>query len=392
MGNGTSSIQIAFYKNMKTFTTLKNLANNLSNNISTDNSNLMGQLISDQHRYLIQKYFDNEKSVTTTTVGNMSLTLTVAPIAGATSATLTSTWTYPTCIQLVNFSDGEQRSVLFTLSSASITWSGGLTSAVTTAITAVGVQGYALPANVSKLKDFTVNVGQQKFLPTEIQTRREWDLVNFLPYNSDIPNYFFVYNGFINIFPIPSTTGYVITFNYKTRVPDLSFEDYSTGTLNTVGMVAGSTSITGLATNWLSSGRYPSGVDISEYNLFFRADPPYGDGIWYPILQFNSDTSLTLSLPVVNAPNITSATTYTIGQLPLLSEDFQDMLVYGSMMVYYNNIVHDEGRYKMNKGLYDERKVMLENYAGTKTALSIDLSTNPVQNNPNLYTFYNSSM
>ncbi len=377
---------------MKTFSILKNLATNLSNNTSSANDTLMGQLISDQHRYLIQKYFDNEKTVTTTTVGAMNLTLTGAPIAGATSATLTVTWTYPTCIQLVNFSDGEQRSVLFTLSSAAISWQGGLTSGVTTAINAVGVQGYALPANVSKLKDFTVNVGQQKFLPTEIQTRREWDLVNFLPYNSDIPNYFFVYNGFVNIFPIPSTTGYVITFNYKTRVSDLTFTDYNTGHIDTAGMVAGSTSVTGLATNWSSSGGYPIGVDITEYNLFLRADPPFGDGIWYPILQFNSNTSLTLALPVVNAPNITSSTTYTIGQLPQLSEDFQDMLVYGALMTYYSNIVKDVDRYKSNKLLYDERKVLLEDYAGTKTALSVDLGTNPIQNNPNLFTFYNTSM
>lgn len=377
---------------MRTFTQLKNLFTNLSNNTSTSNDTLAGQLISDQHRYLIQKYFDNEKTVTTSTIGNMSLTLTGAPIAGATSATLTSAWTYPSCIQLVNFSDGEQRSVAFTLNSASITWEVGLTSAVTTAITAVGVQAYALPANVSKLKDFTVNVGQQKFLPKEIQTRREWDLVNFLPYNSDIPNYFFVYNGYVNIFPIPSTTGYVITYNYKTRVADLTFSDYSTGTLASGGMTAGSTTVTGLATAWSATGGYPTGTDISYYNLHIRANPPYGDGIWYPISKFTSDTLLTTTLPVVNAPNITAATTYTIGQLPVLSEDFQDMLVYGALMVYHNGIVKDKEKYAMYKGMYDERMKLLESYAGTKTALSIDLSTQPTQNNPNLFTFYNTSM
>ncbi len=377
---------------MKSFTTLKGLATNLSNNTSTANDTLMGQLVNDQHRYLIQKYFDNERTVTTTTVGAMTLTVTVAPVAGATSATLSSAWLYPTCLQLVNFSDGEQRSVLFTYNSTAISWSGALTATVTTTISSVGIQGYPLPANVSKLKDFTVNVGQQKFLPTEIQTRREWDLVNFLPYNSDIPNYFFIYNGFVNIFPIPSTTGYVITFNYKTRVADLSFADYSTGTLDTAGMVAGSTSVTGLATSWVTTGLYPTGVDLTSYNLFIKANPPYGDGIWYPILQFNSNTSLTLALPVVSAPNITNTTTYTIGQFPLLSEDFQDTLVYGALMTYYSNIVKDKVAYQSAENEYKKRLVMLEDYAGTKTALSVDLGTNPVQNNPNLYTFYNASM
>lgn len=377
---------------MKTFTNLKNLFGSLSLNSSTTNTSLGGQLINDQHRYLIQKYFDNEKTVTTTTVGSMSLTLTGSLSASATSATLSSSWAYPTCIQLVNFSDGEQRSVLFTLGSASITWQGGLTSSVTSSITAVGVQAYALPANISKLKDFTVNVGQQKFLPTEIQTRREWDLVNFLPYNSDIPNYFFVYNGFVNIFPIPSTTGYVITFNYKTRVADLSFEDYSTGTLAAGGMVAGSTTVTGLSTNWLSSGGYPSSTDISYYNLNIKANPPYGDGIWYPILQVDSNTSLKTQLPIVNAPNITASTTYTIGQLPLLSEDFHDMLVYGALKTYWSTIVPESNKFKEFDAMYKERLMLLEDYAGTKTALSVDLGTNPIQQNPNLFTFYNTSM
>src|SRR5260221_3631028 len=377
---------------MKSRTTLRNLFGSLSQNTSSVNLTLADQLIDDQHRLLLQKYFDNERSVTTTTTGAMSLTLTGSLSVGATTGTLSVVWAYPTCYQLVNFSDGEQRSVLFTLSSASISWSGGLTGSATTAITAVEVQSYALPANVSKLKDFTVNVGQQKFLPTEIQTRREWDLVNFLPYNSDIPNYFFIYNGFVNIFPIPSTTGYIITFNYKPRVPNLTFDDYSTGTINTAGIVSGSTSVTGLSTSWVSSAGYPIGVDISEYNLFLRANPPYGDGIWYPILQFNSNTSLTLALPVVNAPNITSSTTYTIGQFPLLQEDFHDMLVYGALITYFNSIVPDTNKVKYYDAMYKQREELLADYAGTKTALSIDLSTNPVQNNPNLYTFYNTSM
>lgn len=377
---------------MKTFSTLKNLFGSLSQNTSAANLLVGGQLINDQHRYLIQKYFDNEKTVTTTTIGSMNLTLTGAPTIGAVSATLTSVWTYPTCIQLVNFSDGEQRSVLFTLSSAAITWSGGLTSAVTTAISSVGVQGYALPANVSKLKDFTVNVGQQKFLPTEVQTRREWDLVNFLPYNSDIPNYFFIYNGFVNIFPIPSTTGYVITFNYKTRVADLSFSDYSTGTLAAAGMIAGSTTVTGVSTNWSTSGGYPIGTDIGYYNLNIQANPPFGDGIWYPISSFTSNTILTTSLPIVNAPNITSSATYSIGQLPVLSEDFHDMLVYGALKIYFSSIVPDTNKFKEFDALYKERLVLLESYASTKTALSIDLSTKPQRNNPNLFIFYNTSM
>ena len=288
--------------------------------------------------------FFDERTVTTSTIGGQDLTLTGSLIVGATSATLSSAWTLPTVTQLVNFSSGEQRETLFTQGSASVSWQVALTQTADTDISTVGVQYYDIPANVSKIKNDTISVGQLKYQPVPIMSRQDWDLVNFLPYTSDIPNYFFIYNGKLGIFPIPSTTGNILQFNYKTRVADLSLEDYSTGTLAAAGMVAGSTAVTGLATNWISSGGYPQDVDISYYNLMIRANPPYGDGIWYPILKFTGNTTLVTALPIINAPNITTATTYTIGQFPVLFEDFHDMLVYGALKTYYASIVRDEGR------------------------------------------------
>lgn len=373
---------------MKTYTTLTNLATNLSQNTSTENTALMGQLINDQHRYLLQKYFDNERTATTSTVGGQNLTLTGSLSIGAVSGTLTAAWTYPTVTQLVNFSSGEQRSVLFTQGSAAISWQVTLTETATTAISSVGVQYYAIPANISKIKNDTITIGQLQYQPVFVQTRAEWDLINFLPYTSDIPNYCFIYNGQLGIFPIPSTTGNVVTFNYKTRVADLTFSDYSTGTLEALGMVAGSTAVTGLATSWIATGLYPSLTDITYYNLNIKANPPYGDGIWYPISKFNSNTSLTLSVPVINAPGISNTTTYNIGQMPLLSEDFHDMLVYGALMTYYATIVKDTDKFKLFENLYEERLVLLEDYAGTKS-VNVDLETEPNFQNPNLFLYAN---
>jgi len=348
----------------------------------------MAQLINDQHRYLLEKYFDNERTVTTSTVGGQNLTLTGSVSAGATSATLSSSWTYPTNQQLVNFSDGEQRNVLFTQGSSAITWEVALNSNVTSAISTTGVQYYSIPANISKIKNNTITIGQLKYQPTPIMSRQEWDVVNFLPYTSDIPSYFFIYNGQLGIFPVPSTTGNVLSFNYKTRVPDLSFSDYSTGTLNTAGMVAGSTTVTGLSTSWITTGLYPQNIDIGYYNLYIRANPPHGDGIWYPISRFNSETSLTLALPVVNAPNITNATSYTIGQMPLLEEDFADMLVYGALLTYFSTIVKDQGKFNQFDTMYKERLELLEDYAGTKS-VNVDLESEPQQVNPNLFIYAN---
>lgn len=369
---------------MRTFDNLRTFATTLSSNTSAANLTLMGQLINDGHRYLLQKYFDNERTFTTSTVGGQSLTLTGSLSIGAVSATMTATWSYPTNTQLVNFSSGEQRSVLFTSGSAALTWAVALTKTATTAISSVGVQYYSIPANISKLKNDTISIGQLKYQPTFVMTQQEWDNINFLPYTSDIPNYCYVYNGQLGIFPIPSTTGNVMTFNYKTRVADLSYSDYSVGTLAT--MAAGGTAVTGTSTLWTA---FPQNTDIGFQNLNVMANVATGgDGLWYPISKFTSATALTLALPVVNAPSITTATTYTIGQLPLLSEDFSDMLVYYAMMTYFNSIVKDSDKYKLYKDLYDTRLELLEQYAGTKN-VNVDLQAEPNPTNPNLFLYSN---
>lgn len=370
---------------MKTFTTLKNLFTNLSNNTTTANDSLGGQLISDRHRYLIQKYFANERTYTTVTVGGEDLGITASLIVGATSATLDTAWPSITCQQLVVFSGGEQRTVNFTQGSTAITWRPALTEVADDEISTVGVQAYPIPPTVSKIKNDTITVGQLVYTPAPVQSIQEWTLLNALPYTSDIPNYFYIYNGQVMFWPIPSTSGNIITFNYKGRVPDLSFADYSTGTLS--GITVGSNSITGVTTAWNSTGTYPLNTDLTFFNLFIRIDPPKGEGLWYQIQSFQSDTALTLVQPIQNAPSST-ATAYTIGQLPLLEEDFHDMLVYGALKIYFSSIVKDETLYGQYNGLEAERLTMLEDYAGTKS-VNVDLGAQPIPNNPNLFIYAN---
>lgn len=357
----------------------------LSQNASASNLSLGQQLINDQHRYLIEKYFDNERTATTTTIGGKNYTLTAPPAANATSATLTAAWTLPTVTQLVTFSDGEQQNTLFTNGSTAISWGVGLTNAVTTAISTIGVQAYRIPANISKIKDVTVNIGQLKYTPMEIHTRQEWDQVNFLPYTSDIPQYFFIYGGFLNLWPIPSSTGNILTYNYKIRVADFSFADYTTGTITS--MVIGSTAITASGSTWSAQFPLTTTPDLIGFNnLYLQVSPPQGDGTWYKISNFLTDTTLVLEQPVVQAPSITSAS-YTIGQLPLLQEDFHDMLVYGALKTYFSSIVKDTDKFQQYNSLYIERLQLLEDYAGTKTAMSVDLGAEPMYNNPNLFIY-----
>lgn len=354
----------------------------LSQNNSTANVTLGGVLINAQHRYYLQKYFDNERSYTTVTIGADDLTLTGTLASGATSGTLSSAWTDITCQQLVVFSNSEQRTVTFSQGSTTIFWSTGLTSSATADISTVGVQAYPIPANVSKIKNDTITVGQLVYTPAPVQSIQEWTMLNALPYTSDIPNYFYIYNNQVNFWPIPSTSGNIITFNYKARVADMTYADFSTGTIT---VVAGSNAITGSSTNWNSSAGYPLNTDLSFANLMISGTPPKGDGLWYPIQSFGSNTTLTTLLPIVNAPTA-AGQSYVIGQFPLLHEDFHDLLVYSSLKIYYSSIVSDTNKYKEFDALTREREKLMESYLGTKS-VNVDLGSQPVPNNPNLFIY-----
>jgi len=441
---------------MKSFTTLTTFFTTLSQNGSTANQSLGGILVNDNHRYLIQKYFDNERSFTMTTVGPQTLTVTATPTVGDTTATLSATWPYISCQQLVVFGDSEQRTVFFTQGSTSISWqkgtgligsqfattavipsgatsatlssvwatasqvstasfSDGSTKTITftqnsatiswvgglaegvqayvyafptnTSISCVGVQSYPLPANISKLKTSTITIGQLVYTAYPVNSVAEWTRLNALPYTAAYPAYFFIYNNQLSFWPIPSTVGYVITLYAQINVADMTYADYSTGTISTASV--GSNAITGSSTSWNAIGNFPLNTDLTFANLFLQITPPKGDGLYYQIQSFQSDTALTLIKPIVNAPNISSAA-YTIGQYPLLHGDFHDIPVYWALKVYYSSIVKDAERAQLYDGIMANKLNLMEAYESTKQ-VNVDLGTSPVQRNPNLYTFAISS-
>jgi hypothetical protein len=364
---------------------LVNTFTTLSQNSATSNGTLGQMLVNEQHKQLLLKYFDNEWTVTLATIGGGTLaTLAVQP-SGATSATLSTAWPNINCQQYVVFANGEQRTVEFVQNSTAITWTPSLTNAGTTAvITTQGVQFYPLPANVSKVKSGTITIGQLQYTPAPVQSIQEWNQLNALPYTSDIPAYFYIYQNKLGFWPIPSSSGNVITIQCQVTVPNMTYSDYSTGTLATV--TVGSSNIVGSGTSW--SSVFPTGTDLTFANLFLVANPPSGDGIPYQIRSFSSATQATLVKPIVNAPG--TGATYTIGQYPYLSPDFHDAIVYGALRIYFSSIVKDPDRYALYNGLFDEKKELMKYYLGTKH-VNVDLSVSPIQQNPNLYIYPSSS-
>ncbi len=354
----------------------------LTQNFSSAGQSLASTLLNDQHRYLLLKYFDNERVITVPTIGPQELTITNAALpAGSTSATLTTAWTLASCQQLTVFSDGEQQNVNYTQGSTAISWNIGTTAVQTSdALSTMGCGTYSLPANVSKVKNNTITIGQLVYTNAPIHSIQEWTRLNALPYNSSIPAFFFVYERTMGIWPIPADTGSPMTIYAQIRVPDLSYADYTTGTIST--MSVGSNTIT-LSGSTLSS-EFPLNTDLAFANLYFIAQPPSGDGYAYPIQSFASDTTVTLQGQVLHAP--ATGGTFLIGQYPVLSDEFHDAICYGALRAYYGSVNKDTDRYNLYNTLFGEKTALMNDYLSTRQ-LNVDLSPAPATPNPNL--FYN---
>lgn len=433
---------------MISYTSQRNKFGILVQNSSAENLSLYDFLANIEQKYLLQKYFNNEASFSITTVGSVNLTLSASPAIGAVTSTLASNWTNPsgqisttfsdgeirnvtytngstsmswqggliglqfqltttvasggtsatlltpwayiTGSYLIQFSDGEQKTVTLTNLSTAVSWTGGLaglvqayfnTSVITTQIGVGGQQYYNLPPDYSKLKTGTLTIGNLKWTPTEILTRQEWDNLNVFPYYADIPSNFFIWNDQqFALWPIPSTTGNIISFNYKRRVPDLSIADYTTP--GTISVANGSTTVTGsstvftITTNAVSESRYIQFAPTATSSTS-------GDNLWYQIASVNSATSITLVSPY-QGTSVTSSSTYVIGQMPVLPEDFQDMILWKCLAHYFGSIVDNPEKYKQYQSMYDEKLELLAEYSGSKT-VQVNLARKANYLNPNLF-------
>lgn len=248
-----------------------------------------------------------------------------------------------------------------------------------TAVTVAQQQGYALPANYSKMKTVTITIGNLKWTPTEVLTRREWDQLNVFPYYSDIPVNYFIYNGQVNIWPIPSSASNTITYNYKIRVPDLTFADF-TGTCT---MTTNSASVTSSSADWLANYLVTAGSAVN-LNLYLQPAAPKGDNNWYQVSSITSTTALILANVYPSTQATQTTVSYTIGQMPLVYEDFHDLLVYRALVLYFSSINSDPNKVSEFKAMYEEGEERLAEYSGTKS-VSVNLSQRLNYQNPNLY-------
>lgn len=232
-------------------------------------------------------------------------------------------------------------------------------------------QFYNLPPQVKELINLTVTIGTVKWIPKVCPTRDYWDSLNVITFYQDYPSFFFVYNQQVGIFPAPASSGNAIEMHYKVRIKDLSQADYATGTV----------SIT-TATNTLTGGLTTFTKNMED--RWIRIAEPTGDGNWYQIKTYNSATSLTL-YNNYTGPTVVSGSSYIIGEMPIMPEDYQDLALYRALYIYYNSRVPNPTQAGIYKSLYDEGYKMLDSEFGQKTTnVELTDTQSPVYN-PNLF-------
>lgn len=294
---------------MKTYTSYLNDIPRIINNSDSDNATWAMEMINDAIRYLVTKYYFNERS-----------------------------YTVP---------NG----------------------------TVAGTQFYNLPPQVKKLIDVTILVGNVLWRPKECPTRQFWDDLNVVQFNQDYPSYFFVYNGQVGIYPKPASSGNTFTMNYKTRITDLSQADYSTGT---VAITTNTTTVTGSGTTFTNS---MAGQWIRV--AFSSTNSANGDNQWYQIDSVTNSTTLVLKNAYTGA-SVTGGT-YTIGEAPILPEDYQDLPLYRLGIIYYTTRFPDPVRAGQYQALWDDGERRLNEEFGSKTTNVVLEDTDGQMINTNLY-------
>lgn len=186
-----------------------------------------------------------------------------------------------------------------------------------TLTTVASQQAYTLPYDCDTVREVSVTISTQRHTPRKVATQEHWDRLNASTFTADIPEWYFVFNGQVKLWPTPATAGNTINIVQKTRVIDLSIADYTTGTIVTA--TNSTTAIVGATTSWNASmvGRWIQITNTSAANG--------GDGIWYEIAGVADTTHLTLTRAYGGTSITTGTATYTIGQMPLLPESAQDL-------------------------------------------------------------------
>jgi len=220
-----------------------------------------------------------------------------------------------------------------------------------TLTTVAATQFLTLPGQVDRiLSKPYVTIGNIKYQADMSPSFDHWTEKNMFTYSSDIPEWAYLWQGQLGLFPIPSVGGYTVTMNTKQKPIDLSQADYTTGTITTTSTTGspGVTTVTGSGTSWGASmiGRW---IKIASAASDTAAHS--GDDNWYQIASVPSATTLTLNGVYGGTALSGASCAYTIGQASILPEAYDHLPVWLALGVYFTSIDPNTEKANMYNGM-----------------------------------------
>lgn len=253
--------------------------------------------------------------------------------------------------------------------------------------TTASTQAVPMPYDCDLVREISVipTGSTIRYTPRRCPDRETWDTLNLRSYTSDIPEYYFVEAGQIQLWPVPASTGNTVYVDQKCRVIDLSVADYTTGTITSIA--SGGVAVIGSGTSWTAQmvGRYIRFTYSNTANT--------GDGLWYEISAVGSATTLTLARAYGGTSISAGTAAYTIGQMPLLPEAFHDLPWQWSAGCYWQKEADKraDGLFELhgsppqgNRAATGRVRDLIVGYANATTDPVLDYGFDQEMINPNL--------
>jgi hypothetical protein len=244
-----------------------------------------------------------------------------------------------------------------------------------TATTVASTTFVALPYDVDLVESVFVTVSGTRHTPKPAPSREFWDRLHQSVQTSDTPEYWYVFNGEIGLYPRPATSSNVISINARVRAIDLNTADDTTRTITT--LANGSTALTvsaGLTAQMAGFWIRPT----------FSTTANTGDGQWYEIASVTSGTVGTLVRNYGGVSIAVGTASSTIAQMPLLPEIFHDTPVYGAAAIYWYRAGERAKADAYKKKHDDDMAELLLNWSSPNTNMVLDDGDDFNITNPNL--------
>ena len=236
-----------------------------------------------------------------------------------------------------------------------------------------GQQFYNLPPQCRKIINVTGTIGSVVWITKDCPDRNYWDFLNTIQFKQDFPMFHFIWNHNtqFGVWPTPASNGNTYTVNYQARNIDLSQADYTTGTVTATNAsstltFAGSTLVGNMANRW---------IQISA---------PQGDNQWYQIFSVNTGANTAVLYGNYTGTTVAGAS-FTIGEMSVLPEDYQDLPLYRALEIYFTSIVPNAKSAQLYTGLYQRGYEQLNGDYGSKTTGVVLTDTEANLVNPNLF-------